>query len=193
MIDFTPVQEKQIPWPEFAARLNRQDLIDEVNQLTDTILEILVECSDFAVAFAPHDPEAHDPYAENPEDEDLGWGLGHLIAHITASNEESAFMGAELARGVEVEPRRSRFEIDWEAITTLEQARHRLQESRRMVLASLDVWPDEPHLQNAYKTRSGLEVTPMVRVLFGFSHASSHLAQIEEVIRQAKEAKTKSA
>ena len=184
-----PPQEKNRSPGQSSPPGLKQDLIDEINQLTDTILEILVECSDFAVAFAPHDPEAHDPYAEDPEDEDLGWGLGHLIAHITASNEEFAFIGAELARGVEVEPRRSRFEVDWEQITTIEQARHRLQESRRMVLACLDIWPDEPHLDNFYPAHSGMEIKPVLRLLLGLNHASGHLAQIDEVIRQAKAAK----
>jgi hypothetical protein len=189
MIDFTPVRTEQITWPEFAAKFNKQDLINEVNQLTDAILEILTDCSDFAVAFTPQDPEAHDPFAEDPADEDLAWNLGHLIAHITASNEESAFLGAELARGVEVEPRRSRFETDWKTITTIDQVRQRLQESRRMVLACLDIWPDAPFLENFYLAHSGMEITPVLRVLFGYNHASDHLPQIQEVIRQAKTAK----
>ena len=185
MIDFTPVREKTVLWPEFAARYSKQDLIDEINQLTDTILEITATCTDSDVVFRPEDPEAHDPFAENPEDEDFAWNLGHIVAHITASDEESAFIGAELARGVPVEPRRSRYEVAWESITTIQQARHRLEESRRMVLASLDLWPDQPHLDNHYVTQSGLKVTPVLRVLFGLNHASSHLDQIKEIIRQS--------
>lgn len=186
MIDYTPAREKQIPWPEFAAQFSKQDLVKEINHLTNTVLELIADCTDADVVFAPHDPEADDPYAENPEDEDLSWNLGHVIAHITASNEEAAFIGAELARGVRTEMRRSRVEIDWESITTIEQVRRRLEESRRMVLGGLEMWPDEPHLDNHYQTRRGLIITPPVRTLFGFSHAETHLGQIEEIVRQAK-------
>jgi hypothetical protein len=186
MIDYTPAREKEIPWPEFAAQFSKQDLIDEINHLTDTVLDLIADCTDAVVVFTPQDPDAHDPFAEKPEDEDLCWNLGHVIVHITASNEEAAFIGAELARGVQTEMRRSRYEIAWESITTIEQARHRLEESRRMVLGGLDMWPDEPHLDNHYQTKRGLTITPMVRTLFGFSHAESHLGQIEEIVRQAK-------
>lgn len=185
MIDFTPVREKLTTWPDFAGQFSRPQLIDEINQLTDTILEFISLCSDPDVTFVPDDPDAHDPFAENPEDDDLAWTLGHVIAHITASNEESAFIGAELARGVAVEFRRSRYEVDWESIITVAQARQRLEESRRMVLASLDVWPDEPHLTNYYTTPSGLMVTPVMRTLFAFNHSSSHIPQIQEIIRQS--------
>lgn len=186
MIDYTPAREKQISWPEFASQFSKQDLIDEINWLTDTILEIIAECRDADVVFAPHDPDAHDPYAANPEDEDLGWNLGHVVAHLSASNEEAAFIGAELARGIRMGMRRSRYEVAWESITSIEQVRRRLNESRRMVLGALDMWPDHPHLENSYQTRKGLIITPMVRVLFGFSHAETHLDQIREIVRQAK-------
>jgi hypothetical protein len=190
MIDFTPVWENAVQWPDFAAKFSRQDLVEEINQLTDTLLEVTSKCSDRDVVFTPHDPEAHDPYAENPEDVDLSWNLGHVIAHITASNEEAAFIGAELARGVPIEPRRSRYEVAWQSVTSIEQVRQRLAESRRMVLASLDLWPDQPHLENFYESpMNGMHVTPILRVLYGFAHASDHLEQIEEIIRQALTAK----
>ena len=185
MIDFTPVREKSMTWPEFAAQFDKQDLVDEINQVTDFILEKISGCTDTDVVFEPVDPEAHDPFAENPEDEDLGWNLGHVIAHLTASNEESAFLGAELARGVEYELRRSRYEVPWEGITTKTQVRHRLEESRRMVLACLELWPDEPHLDNHYETRSGVKVNPVVRMLFGLNHADGHLEQIDGIIQQS--------
>jgi hypothetical protein len=185
MIDFTALREKKMDWSEFAAQFSKEDLVHEINELTDKILEIISRCSDFDVSFEPHDPDAHDPYAEDPEDEDLGWNLGHVIVHLTASNEESAFLGAEMARGVEYDQRRSRYELAWQEITTVAQVIRRLEESRRMVLGSLEMWPDEAHLDNYYETRSGLRVNPIMRVLFGFNHADGHLGQIEEIIRQA--------
>jgi len=187
MIDFTPIVEKKINWTRFASQFTRQDLIDQTNQLTDHILELIEDATDEDVVFDPHDPEAYDPYAETAEEEYIGWTLGHIIVHLTASNEEAAFLAAELARGVEIEFRRSRWEVHWETIKTIEQCRHRLEESRRMLLASLEMWPDSPNLENFYKTPQGLKVTAPIRFLLGQNHAASHLEQIEDVLRQAKQ------
>jgi hypothetical protein len=185
MIDFTPVHEKEITWIEFAKQFGKQDLIDQTNAMTDKVLLLIASCTDADVVFHPSDPEAHDPFAENPEDVDLAWNLGHVIVHITASAEESAFLAAELARGVEIEPRRSRWEVPWEEVRTIEQCRGYLEESRRMVLASLEMWPDKPHLDNYYESRQGVQVKPVHRFLYGQSHADSHLGQIEGIVRQA--------
>jgi hypothetical protein len=187
MIDFTLVHEKEITWTEFAKQFSKQDLIDQTNAMTDKILELIDGCTDADVVFQPSDPEAHDPFAKKPEELEMAWNLGHVIVHITASAEESAFLAAELARGVEMEPRRSRWEVPWEEVRTIEQCRGYLEESCRMVLASLEMWPDKPHLDNYYEPREGLRVTPVHRFLYGQSHADGHLGQIEEIIRQAKE------
>jgi len=186
MIDFSPIVEQKMNWTRFSAQFSKQDLTDQTNQLTDYILELIAVATDADVAFDPDDPDAYDPYAENPDELRIGWNLGHIIAHLTASNEESAFLAAELARGVEIEYRRSRWEVSWQEVTTIEQCRQRLEESRRMLLASLEMWPDTPHLNNYYITPKGLKITPMVRFLLGQNHAASHLDQIAEVLRQAK-------
>jgi len=188
MIDFSPVNNKEIPWEEFAVKFTKQDLVKHINDMTDKVLELIADCTDAIVSFQPKDPEAHDPFAENPEDEDLAWNLGHVIVHLTASSEESAFIAAELARGVTIEPRRSRSELPWETITTVQQCRDRLAESRRMLLASLEMWPDEPNLDNFYETKGGTKVKTVHRFLYGQSHADGHFKQIEEIVRQAKEA-----
>jgi len=187
MIDFSPITEQKMNWTRFAAQFTKQDLIDQTNHLTDTILELIAEANDDDVVFDPQDPDAYDPYAENPEEETIGWNLGHVIVHLTASNEESAFLAAELARGAEVEYRRSRWEVPWETITTIAQCRHRLEESRRMLLASLDMWPDRPHLDNFYRSPKGLKITPIVRFLLGQNHAASHLEQIKDVLNQSNQ------
>jgi hypothetical protein len=189
MIDFSPIREKEIPWPEFAAKFSRPDLAAAVNTYYDQIEALVVGCTDADVVFVPVDPEAHDPYAREKNNEDLAWNLGHVIAHVIASNEESAFIAAELARGVDVLPRRSRYEVPWQEVTTIIQVRRLLAQSRRMILGTLDVWPDEPFLKNYYETTSSLKVTPQVRFLFGFSHCDSHMEQIEEIVRQAKAAR----
>ncbi len=187
MIDFTPITERKMNWTRFASQFTKDDLIEQTNTLTDTILEQITEANDADVVFDPEDPQAYDPYAESSEEETIGWTLGHIIVHLTASNEESAFLAAELARGVEIDFRRSRWEVPWETITTIEQCRQRLEESRRMLLASLEMWPNSPHLDNYYNSPMGLKITPVVRFLLGQNHAVSHLEQIEEVLKQAKQ------
>jgi len=116
----------------------------------------------------------------------LAWNLGHVIVHITASSEEAAFIASELARGVEVEPRRSRWEVPWEEVKTIEQCRRYLEQSQRMLLASLEMWPDEPHLENYYESNMGTKVTPVLRFIYGQSHADGHLGQVEDIVKQAK-------
>src|SRR5262249_22367636 len=117
--------------------------------------------------------------------------LGHLIVHVTASSEEAAAIAAELARGVPHRGGRSRSEVHWTTVTTLAQCRERLEESRRMRLASLEMWPANPHLDNTYIPR---EVMPplhaVIRFVNGLSHDDSHLAQISEVVQQARAARS---
>ena len=40
--------------------------------------------------------------------------------------------------------RANQIELPWQTVTTMAQCLHRLQESRRMRLASLEMWPDNP-------------------------------------------------
>lgn len=186
MIDFTPIREKETTWEAFVNKFSKQDLVKQTHAMTDKLLELIKNCTDDDVTFTPSDPEAHDPFAENPEDEDLAWNLGHVIVHITASSEEAAFLAAELARGVEIEPRRSRWEVPWEEVKTIKQCRRYIEQSQRMLLASLEMWPDEPHLENYYESSRGTKVTPVLRFLYGQSHADEHLGQIEDIVKQAK-------
>lgn len=55
-----------------------------------------------------------------------------------------------------------------------------------MRLASLDLWPDPPHLDNLFTTRSGASYNAIVRFVFGLAHDDSHLGQIAEIVRQAR-------
>ena len=187
MLDFTAVNEEKMTLGDKVANLTRDDLRDLTNEMVDKMQSMIAECDDRDVTFEPDDPEAHDRFAENPEDENLAWNLGHLIVHVTASAEEAALLATELARGVRYHGR-SRYEIPWQKITTIEQCHHRLEESRRMRLASLDIWPDEPHLDNIYKTYMG-PVNAVGRFVLGLKHDDAHLGQITEVIRQAHAAR----
>lgn len=190
MLDFTPVRKKNQTIAELCSGLDVDDLRRLTAQMVDRQLALIEGCTDADVVFVPDDPEANDPYAADPEETHMSWTLGHLIVHVTASSEEAAFLAAEMARGVEYEPRRSRSEVHWTKIKTIEQCRQRLEESRRMRLASLDMWPEEPYLKNTYVSpHSGMEINPITRFVFGLSHDDSHLAQIEDVVAQARAAR----
>jgi hypothetical protein len=190
MIDFAAVQRKEKTLAEICRGLTAADLRDLTNEMIDRQLGLIDGCRDEDVVFEPDDPLAHDAYALDPEEEDLAWNLGHLIVHVTASSEESAFLAAEMARGVPYENRRSRAEVHWTTMKTIEGCRQRLEESRRMRHASLDMWPDAPHLDNSYiSPYNGQTVNPIMRFVLGLQHDHGHLAQIEEVVRQAKAAR----
>lgn len=186
MLDFRSVFKKEKTFKELYADLTLEDLRRETHEMIDTILALIADCEDEDVVFVPHDPEADDTFAATEEERHLGWTLGHVIVHVTAGSEEGAFTAAELARGVENHGR-SRYEVPWETMKTIAQARHRLEESRRMRLACLDVWPDEPHLANTVHIDFlGEDVNAVGAYLLGFGHESSHLTQIKEIVRQAK-------
>ena len=110
-----------------------------------------------------------------------------MVVHVTASSEESAALATELARGVENHGR-SRSEIPWETVSTLAQCRQRLEESRRMRHASLDMWPDAPYLDNRYEPWPGMSLNATGRFALGLGHDADHLGQIGEIVRQAKAA-----
>ncbi len=189
MLDFKAVRDEKITFAELVADLTRDDLHNLTHEIVDVILDLIADCVDADVTFVPTDPDANDPWAANPEDVDLAWTLGHVIVHTTSSSEESAALAAELARGVEMHGR-SRYETPWETVTTIAQCRQRLEESRRMRLASLEMWPDEPRLDNVYEPWDGAPVVSAIgRFVFGLSHADSHLVQITEIVRQAKAAR----
>ena len=190
MLDFAPVRDKTITIDQLCAGLTVDGLRRLTGEMVDAMLGLIVGCTDADAVFTPDDPEAEDTYASDPDEVSLAWTLGHVIVHTTASSEEAAFLAAELARGVPYREGRSRHEVPWQSVTTIEQCRHRLEESRRMLLASLDLWPDPPHLDNFFTTRSGARYNAIVRFVFGLSHDDSHLGQIAEIVRQARERRT---
>ena len=191
MLDFSPVRQKTIRLAELATELTKEDLHALTNEMVDAMGELISDCVDADVLLVPDDPAAHDPAASIEDEEGLSWTLGHVIVHTTASSEESAFLAAELARGVPHREGRSRSEIPWTTITTIEQCRQRLEESRRMRLATLDVWPDEPHLDNIFRVLpTGPAINAMSQFIFGLMHDDSHLEQIANIVDQAKAARS---
>ena len=191
MLDFSPVRQKTMALSELADNLTIEDLRSLTNEMVDTMSELIGDCVDADVILVPEDPEAHDSAAATDEEEGLSWTLGHVIVHTTASSEESAFLAAELARGAPSREGRSRSEIPWTTVTTIEMCRRRLEESRRMRLATLDVWPDEPYLDNIYRhLPASSPINAMSQFIYGLMHDDSHLAQIANIVGQAKAART---
>jgi len=140
--------------------------------------------------FTPTDPTANDTFASNTAEVGIAWALGHLIVHTTASAEESAFLAAEMARGVENHGR-SRYETPWDGVTTIEECQQRLEESRQLRQATLAMWPAQPHLEIAYRPwPSAPEINAVGRFILGLSHDDSHLGQLEDIVRQARVART---
>jgi hypothetical protein len=171
--------------------MTAEDLRRETHQMIDQMLGLIADYNDDDVTFVPVDPEANDRFAANEADIKLSWTLGHVIVHTTASAEEAAFIAAELARGVPHREGRSRYEIPWQSVTTIVQCRSRLEESRRMRLASLDVWPNPPHLDNTFKhPRYPDPINAVARFEMGLRHDESHLEQIRKIVAQAKQARS---
>jgi hypothetical protein len=188
-LDFTPVHTRQTTLGALVANLGVDDLRAITNAQLDTILEIVADCIDADVTFQPVDPAANDTAAADAGEVNLAWTLGHVVVHHTASSEETAFLAAELARGV-ANHGRSRYETPWEQVTTMAQVRQRLDESRRMRLATIEIWPDQPDLEQ-HVTFPFLEGPINAKAYFalGLMHEDSHIAQLREIVRQAKEAR----
>jgi hypothetical protein len=85
---------------------------------------------------------------------------------------------------------RSRYETNWEMVTTIAECRSRLEESRRMRLASLGVWPDSPRYDNLVEPYPGAgQRNCKGRFIGGLAHDDSHIEQFKDVVRQAKAAR----
>jgi hypothetical protein len=56
-----------------------------------------------------------------------------------------------------------------------------------MRLASLDMWPERPYLDNTYEPYAGRGAyNAVTRFIGGLSHDDSHMAQIERLAREAR-------
>ena len=189
MLDFTLVKNGTTTFSDMARDLTKTDLRNLTNEMIDTMLSIIADATDEDVVFVPQDPNADDPFGI-PEEKNLVWTLGHVAVHTTASSEESAALALTLARGLTPEGR-SRYEVPWRSVQTIDQVRHRFEESRRMRLAMLDAWPDEPRLEVTYSVspRFG-PFNATARFLMGLYHDDDHLGQLREIMRQVREARS---
>jgi hypothetical protein len=187
MLDFTPIRDHSQTIADFSKGLTKADLQKYTNEMIDTELDIIANATDADVVFVPVDPQAKDTFGK-PEEQDLAWNLGHVVVHATASSEEGAALASSLARGLLVEGR-SRYETPWRDVTKVAQLYQRLEESRRIRLAFLETWPDEPHLDTIQELSFG-KFNAISRFLMGLLHEDSHLEQLREIMRQAQVARS---
>ncbi len=188
MLDFASIRNKTTSFTNITRDLTNEDLRALTNEMIDMMQEITADAIDADVVFVPQDPSANDTFGIL-EEAGLAWTLGHVIVHATASSEEAAALALTLARGLPVEGR-SRYETPWRAVHTVAQIQHRLEESRRMRLAMLDAWPDEPHLDVTYAPYAKLgPQNAVARFVMGLYHDDAHLDQLREIMRQCREAR----
>jgi DinB superfamily len=184
-VDFGPVRAGELELIELGRGMTAADLAAETVALVAQLRELLANAQDADVTFVPDDPAAADAFAADPTEEHLAWTAGHVLVHLTASAEEAAFLAAELARGVEPHGR-SRAEVPWTTVTTIGACRSRLDESERMILASLGVWPAVPDLDVVFTNSRGSVRNAPARFLGGLMHADEHLGQLAEILRQGR-------
>ena len=188
-IDFKPVKDGEMKMAEYAAQFSIDDLRQATNDSVDYLLVLINDMTDADIVYDPVDEGANDPHAVEGE-ENIGWGIGHLVAHVTASSEEWASYSSILARGVPypAEPR-LRYETPWREVDTKVKAVQRLQESRRIRLSFLETWPDKPDLDMKrdlsprFIERNG-EMNATACFLFGLRHEVGHYEQFLKVKQQ---------
>jgi len=187
MLDFAAVRNRTKTLAELTEGLTMNDLHHLTDEMTDTMLKLILDAVDADVIFEPVDPQANDTYAIESTEIKLPWTLGHVIVHATASSEEAAAQACSLARSVPVSGR-SRYEIPWQNMKTTAQLQRRLEESRRMRHAFLDAWPDEPDLELTYTPDypGARPRNAIARFIAGLAHDDAHLGQIAEIMRQAR-------
>lgn len=175
-IDYPAVTEGRKSMPEQTAHLTLDEVRSMASDMYDQLEGYAAGLTDEQIRFIAHDPD---------QDEEPGWNFAHIILHITGSAEEGMALGSSLARGVEFTGR-SRYEPDWEPFTTAEQVAQRLAESRRIALAFLETWPDEPHLDNTYVHDYFGTMNAIAHANAGLLHAQMMMPQVGEIVRQAK-------
>jgi len=178
MRDVTPVLAGHITIEDYAEGITTADLPAITDAIYDLLTDVAGRASEADIAFSPADEMATDG-------SETGWRIAHVVCHVTAGIEESAALASTLARGVEVVGR-SRFETPWASLRSPGQLRHRVAESRRMTMAFLQSWPDEPDLVTTETPvpRFG-PLNAVHRHMLGMIHAESHRAQMTGILDQA--------
>ncbi len=183
LINFQPVYNKEKTLGDLASEYSNADLCRALNSYVDFTIQIISSVSDEQAIHIPSDPDANDPYATTEAERHLGWSLVHLVMHVTASAEEAAAFSSILARGIALGGR-LRSEQDWRQVTTCAQAVARLEECRRMCLAYLATWPDQPDLITVRimpENASWMKPNAPISFLAGLMHWHKHIEQFQKV------------
>jgi hypothetical protein len=171
-IDHVAAHDRVRSVTEQVSNIQPGDLLPLTIDTYDRIGALIAGVND--VTFIPIDPNQGD---------ESGWNLAHVIVHLTAGLEERAALGSTLARGAEITGP-SRFETDWETVQRRDQIDQRLSESRRIALAFLQTWPDNPNLGNEHGHSYFGPMNSIAYHVSGLYHARGHLDQIAEIVRQ---------
>ncbi len=167
-------------YADLVRNIKHSDLYKFTGEYFDTVQSIVADVTDKGVTFVPLDAALKDQGEQ-------AFTLGHVLTHLTASLEETASIGSVLARGIAFEGR-LRYEVPWETIHTAQQVHARLKESRRICHASLDAWPDAPHLDlTVTRIPSFGPINAIGMHMLGIMHGESHFEQLREIMRQSKE------
>ena len=157
------------------------DLHDITDEVLNTIASIIEGANDADTVFVPRDEKSQNAG-------EVGWTLARVITHLTASLEEPASVASTMARGI-VPECRSRYEVPWESVTTVQQVLARLVECRHMCNAFLETWPDEPHLEvTVLRVPQFGPLNAIGIYCLGLLHTTTHFDQLREIMRQAKTA-----
>lgn len=178
-IDFAAVRAGTKTLAEQTKGFTLADMHAATKELFDDLQALIANATNQAVVFVPHDAAA-------TSGDEQGWTVGHVVAHLTATLEETCAVATQLARNVEIDPQlRLRYETPWESIQTVEQVKARLAESRRISLAFLDAWPDEPNLQAAITRIPAFGPLNAIGLcVLGIGHGQIHQQQIAETLSQ---------
>lgn len=182
--DFAAIQTGQRTYAATVAGYDRNDLTQLTQGYYAEISAIISGVTDAAIVAVPFDPAL-----TNQSEGEGAWTLGHVIAHLTATAEESAALASALARGAAfADDLRLRAEVTWETLQTVAQVNARLAESQRICLAFLGTWPDRPDLARTMTLVPQLgPLNAIGRYMLGLFHADMHLAQLREIMGQIRE------
>ena len=125
-IDLAAVRTGKATYADQIKDISYQDLRTYTDEVFQTVQSTISSATDRVATFVARDPQA-------TTGDELGWTLGHVLAHLTATIEEAAATSSVLARGVQIESGvRLRYETPWEEIRTAQQLQARLIESQRI-------------------------------------------------------------
>src|SRR5258708_6635136 len=179
-IDFSAIRSGKATYANLISHIGSTDLRPSTDKAFEAVRSSISSATDGVVTFVPHAPQSL-------EEDERGWTLAHIIAHLTAVLEGDAALASVLARGVQIESGlHLLYETPWEEIQTVQQVQARLAESQRICHAYLDTWPEQPHLDTTVTL--GPLLGPMNAIgthMFAIGHVYMHYEQLKEIVRQA--------